>query len=129
MSGVTGSVAASVGQSFYENITSSVGSVTAGVQQSYEIIPTLGVDITEINLSLAVFPNPTTDILNLKVGFKDYNKYRYDLFDSSGKLLTSQPITQAQTQITMTSYPASIYLLKISKEGATIKIFKVLKNK
>ncbi|MDN3693745.1 T9SS type A sorting domain-containing protein [Chryseobacterium tructae] len=80
-------------------------------------------------MSLAVFPNPTTDILNLKVGFKDYNKYRYDLFDSSGKLLTSQPITQSQTQITMTSYPASVYLLKISKEGKDIKIFKVLKNK
>ncbi|AZA93517.1 Por secretion system C-terminal sorting domain [Chryseobacterium nakagawai] len=129
MSGSTGNITASVGQSFYETIPSSVGSVTPGVQQSYEIVPTLGVSIIEINLSLAVFPNPTTDILNLKVGFKDYNKYRYELFDSSGKLLTGQPITQPQTQITMTSYPASMYLLKVSKEGENIKIFKVLKNK
>lgn len=130
MSGSAGSVTASIGQSFYETISSSsVGSIKAGVQQSYEIIPTLGVGITEINLSLNIFPNPTTDILNLKVGFKDYRKYRYDLFDSSGKLLTGQPIDQSTTQITMTSYPASVYLLKISKEGKDIKIFKVLKNK
>ncbi|MCS4304197.1 T9SS type A sorting domain-containing protein [Chryseobacterium sp. BIGb0232] len=129
MSGTTGNVAASVGQSFYETITSSAGSVAAGIQQPYEIIPTLGVDIVEINLNLAIFPNPTTDILNLKIGFKDYSKYHYDLFDGSGKLLTSQSITQPQTQITMTPYPASIYLLKISKEGKNIKIFKVLKNK
>ncbi|AZB07756.1 T9SS C-terminal target domain-containing protein [Chryseobacterium sp. G0162] len=129
MSGSTGNVTATVGQSFYETISSPAGSIAAGVQQSYEIVPTLGVDITEINLSLNIFPNPTTDILNLKVGFKDYNKYRYELFDSSGKLLTSQPITQPQTQITMTSYPASVYLLKISREGKNIKIFKVIKNK
>ncbi|MEJ5105987.1 T9SS type A sorting domain-containing protein [Chryseobacterium sp. MYb328] len=129
MSGTTGNVAASVGQSFYETITSSAGSVAAGIQQPYEIIPTLGVDIVEINLNLAIFPNPTTDILNLKIGFKDYSKYHYDLFDGSGKLLTSQSITQPQTQITMTPYPASIYLLKISKGGKNVKIFKVLKNK
>lgn len=129
ISGTTGSVTASIGQSFYETISSSVGSVTAGVQQSYEITATLGISVTEINLGLAVFPNPTTDILNLKVGFKDYEKYHYELFDSSGKSLMAKPILQSQTQITMTPYPAAMYLLKISKEGKNIKIFKVLKNK
>lgn len=129
MSGTTGNVTASLGQVFYETASSSEGSITAGVQQPYEITATLGVNITEISLNLNIFPNPTTDILNLKMGFKDYDKYRYDLFDSSGKLLTSQPVLQTQTQIVMTSYPAAIYLLKISKEGKTIKIFKVLKNR
>jgi hypothetical protein len=128
MSGTAGSVTASLGQIFYTTTSSSVGSIAAGVQQSYEITATLGVDITEISLNLTIFPNPTADILNLKMGFKDYDKYRYDIFDGSGKLLTGQPILQAQTQIIMASYPASMYLLKISKEGKTIKIFKVLKT-
>lgn len=127
-SGTAGNVTASLGQIFYETTSSSVGSIAAGVQQSYDITATLGVDITEISLSLTIFPNPTADILNLKMGFKDYQKYRYDLFDGSGKLLAGQPILQAQTQIIMASYPASMYLLKISKEGKTIKIFKVLKT-
>lgn len=128
MSGSSGNVTASLGQIFYETTSSSGGNIAAGVQQPYEITATLGVDITEISLNLSIFPNPTTDILNLKMGFKDYNTYRYDLFDSSGKVLASQPILQTQTQITMASYPASMYLLKISKEGKTIKIFKVLKT-
>lgn len=128
MSGTAGNVTASLGQIFYETTPSSAGNITTGVQQPYEITATLGVDITEISLNLTIFPNPTADILNLKMGFKDYNKYRYDIFDSSGKLLASQPILQAQTQIIMSSYPASIYLLKVSKEGKTIKIFKVLKT-
>lgn len=128
MSGMIGNVTASLGQIFYETTSSSAGNVAAGVQLPYEITATLGVDITEISLNLNVFPNPTTDILNLKMGFKDYNKYRYDIFDGSGKQLASQPILQSQTQITMMSYPAGIYLLKISKEGKAIKIFKVLKT-
>ncbi|UKB82341.1 T9SS type A sorting domain-containing protein [Chryseobacterium sp. MEBOG06] len=128
MSGTTGNVTASLGQIFYETASSPAGNIATGVQHSYEITPTLGVDITEISLNLTIFPNPTADILNLKMGFKDYNKYRYDIFDSSGKLLASQPVLQAQTQIIMASYPASIYLLKVSKEGKTIKIFKVLKT-
>ncbi|MDV7698232.1 T9SS type A sorting domain-containing protein [Chryseobacterium soli] len=128
MSGTAGSVTASLGQIFYATTSSSVGSIAAGVQQSYDITTTLGVDITEISLNLTIFPNPTADILNLKMGFKDYDKYRYDIFDGSGKLLTGQSILQPQTQIIMASYPASMYLLKISKEGKTIKIFKVLKT-
>lgn len=128
MSGTTGNVTASLGQVFYEATSSSVGNIVAGVQQPYEITTTLGVDITEISLDLTVFPNPTTDILNLKMGFKDYEKYYYDIFDGSGKLLASKSISQAQTQITMTSYPAGIYLLKISKGSKIIKIFKVLKT-
>lgn len=127
-SGNTGNVSASLGQIFYETTSSSAGNIAAGVQQSYEITPTLGVNITEISLNLTIFPNPTTDILNLKIGFKDYNKYRYDIFDNSGKLLISQPILEPQTQIIMNSYPASLYLLKVSKEGKSIKIFKVLKT-
>ncbi|AZA77176.1 T9SS C-terminal target domain-containing protein [Chryseobacterium sp. G0186] len=128
MSGTSGNVSASLGQTFYETASSPAGNIATGVQHSYEITPTLGVGITEISLNLNIYPNPTADILNLKMGFKDYNQYRYDIFDGSGKLLTSQPILQPQTQIIMASYPASIYLLKVSKEGKTIKIFKVLKT-
>jgi len=128
ISGTTGSVTASIGQSFYETTSSSVGSVASGVQIPYEITSTLGTSITEINLSLAIFPNPTADILNLKVGFKDYDKYRYDIFDNSGKLLTGKSILQEKTSIAMGAYPAAVYYLKISKDGKVIKIFKVLKT-
>jgi len=128
-SGSNGNVTSSIGEVFYDTAISSTGSVAAGVQQPYEITETLGVDITEINLSLKIYPNPTPDILNLKVGFSDFKKYSYEISDGSGKLLiTKKPVIESQTSIGMASYPAAIYYLKIMKEGKVIKIFKVLKS-
>lgn len=128
LSGSNGSVTSSIGQTFYETSSSSVGSVSTGVQQSYEITGTLGSDITEINLNLKIYPIPTPDILHLKVGFNDYKKYRYDLFDGSGKILTGKSVNEPETSITMASYPAAVYYLKISKDGKVVKIFKILKT-
>lgn len=128
LSGSNGNVTSSIGQTFYEASASSSGSVSAGVQQSYEITETLGSEITEINLSLKIYPNPTPDILYLKVGFNDYKKYRYELFDGSGKVLAGKVVNESQTSIIMSSYPAAIYYLKIVKEGKVVKIFKVLKT-
>ncbi|PZU88083.1 MAG: secretion protein [Chryseobacterium sp.] len=127
-SGSSGSVTSSIGQSFYEAFTSSSGNVSTGVQQSYEITETLGTDIQEINLSFKIYPNPTPDILYLKVGFNDYKKYRYELFDGSGKVLTSKSVNESQASILMSSYPAAMYYLKVLKEGKVVKIFKVLKT-
>lgn len=127
-SGSTGEVVSSIGEVFYETTSSSSGSVSAGVQQAYEITETLGSDITEINLSLKIYPNPTPDILYLKIGFTDYKKYRYELYDSSSKLLVSKSINGSQTSILMSSYAASVYYLKIVKESKAVKIFKVLKT-
>lgn len=123
-----GNVAYSIGEVFYDTASSPSGSVAAGVQQAYEITETLGIDITEINLSLKIYPNPTPDILNLKVGFNDYKKYHYELLEGSGKSLTSKTINESQTSIKMTSYPAGIYYLKVMKGGKVMKIFKVLKT-
>jgi len=123
-----GSVTSSIGQTFYETAISSTGSVAPGVQQAYEITSHLGIDVTEINLSLAIYPNPTQDILNLKVDFSDYNKYHYQLTDSSGKLITSKSINLEKTSISMTAYPAAVYYLKVMKGSKSIKVFKVLKT-
>lgn len=124
----SGSMTASVGQTFYETSFSGQGSASAGVQQPYEIIETLGTEIAEISLSLNIYPNPTQDVLNLTLDFKNYSSYRYDLFDGSGKLITGKTISQAKTSIQMAALPAAIYYLKVSLGGKVIKIFKVVKS-
>lgn len=128
ISSPSGNVSYSIGQTFYEPITSASGSVMLGVQQSYEITETLGVEITEINLNLNIYPNPTSDILYFKIGFEDYKKYRYEFFDGNGKLLTGKPVNESQTSIRIASYPAASYLLKVTKHGKIVKVFKVLKK-
>jgi len=65
-SGSGGTVAYSVGQIVYTTNTGNTGSVAQGVEQAYEI-SSVGIKETALNISLSVFPNPTSDFLTLKV--------------------------------------------------------------
>jgi hypothetical protein len=43
-------------------------SIAQGIQQPYEISISVGIELKEINLELAAYPNPTTNNLTLKIG-------------------------------------------------------------
>ena len=68
--GSVGTVAYSVGQVVYTSNKGNSGSVDQGVQHAYEIL-TVGIKETKLNISLTVFPNPTTENLTLQIS--DYN--------------------------------------------------------
>ena len=97
--GSGGSVAFSVGQIVYTTSTGTTGSVAQGVEQAYEI-SSVGIKETALNISLSVFPNPTSDFLTLKV--QDYNNeaFSFDFLDEHSKLLLKFSVKNKQQQIT-----------------------------
>ena len=125
--GPGGSVAYSVGQPFYITYTGANGTVAQGVQQTYQIF-SLGINQSELNISLAVFPNPTYDNLNIEI--KDFNNENlsYELFDIQSKLLAKGLITSKQTQISLITLPPSAYFMHISQKNKKIQSFKIIKN-
>ena len=126
--GAGGSVSYTVGQAFYITSTDSAGSVSQGVQQPIEIQVLLGVEEHEINLYAKVYPNPTTDMINLSIGNTETSGLSYQLFDYAGRILSNNKIENEDTSISMLSYPKAIYLLSVTKDNKTIKTFKILKN-
>lgn len=126
--GQTGTISYSIGEAFYQIAEGSNGSLLPGVQQPYQITEVLGSEISEINLSLSIYPNPVADNLTLMVGFGDYSKFSYELFDTAGQIISKKRISSKSTSIPMTSYPAANYLLKVIKDGKPVKVFKVLKR-
>ncbi len=126
--GIGGTVSYSIGQVAYTTATGSGGTVNQGVQQPFEIV-TLGTDnFPEITLSMTVYPNPTTSIVNLKVGNFNFENLQFNLSDITGKLLESQKINNQETQIQMENLPQAIYLLNVFENNKTIKTFKIIKN-
>ena len=121
------SVAYSLGQVFQNVNAGSSYTVIEGVQQSYEISQTLGDANVNILLDMNVYPNPTQDVLNLRVGYKDYKNYSFEIFDSSAKVLMKKSIVDSQTKVSIASYPAAVYYLKILKGSKAVKIFKIVK--
>ncbi len=118
----------SVGQMVYSTATGSNGSVAQGVQQAFEISTTLGIENNLINLSFIVYPNPTTNVLTLKIGNFNQNNMKYALFDIQGRLLNQQKIQQENTNISTENLAPAIYFLKIFDQNNIIKIFKIIKN-
>ena len=125
--GTGGSVAYSVGQIVYTTHTGTTGSVAQGVEQAYEIY-SVGIKETTLNISLSVFPNPTSDFLTLKV--EDYNNeaLNYTLLDEQGRLVLNEQITTQDTQVAMSTLARGAYFINVLQANKKIQTFKIIKN-
>lgn len=128
LSGNGGTASVTVGQIDYFTITGAGGIVTPGIQQPYEIWVITGVELPGIELSMAVYPNPATDYVVLRVEEMPTVPIRFALYNLSGQLLDTQEILEPTTQIVLSSYAMGAYFLKIEDGDRTIKTFKVIKN-
>ncbi len=123
-----GSVAYSVGQIVYTTHTGSTGSVAQGVQQAY-VISSVGINESELNSSLSLFPNPIVDNLTLQISDFNKEKLSYLLFDTEGKLLTNGQVIAKLTQINTASLPPATYFIKVlNQENKQVESFKIIKN-
>jgi Secretion system C-terminal sorting domain len=126
--GIGGTVAYSLGQIVYTTNVSPSGTVSQGVQQAYEIYM-VGIKETELNISLTVFPNPTTNNLTLQIGNYKNEKLSYQLFDIQGKQLSNGQVMAQETQINTSSLPPGNYLINIvNQENKKIQSFTIIKN-
>ena len=127
-SGSGGSASYSVGQVVYTTNTGTNGTVAQGVQQSFEISVVTGIeDAKSINLTVSVYPNPTTDYLTLDVKDFDLSNLSFQLYDINGRLLQSQKITGNRTSIRMSNLLAAIYFVKVIQGNRDVKTFKIIK--
>ena len=127
--GTGGKVSYTVGQMVYTTNTGTSGSIAQGVQQPYEISVITGIEeAKDINLIISVYPNPSIDILTLKVENYDYQNLSYILFDIKGILLENKKVTGNLTSISMEDRISGTYFLKVMDNKKEIKTFKIVKN-
>ena len=126
--GSSGAISYTVGQVAYTTNTGSNGSVAQGVQQPFEIQTVLGMDNFNINLQMSVYPNPTTNYLQLEVKNMDFSYLSYQLFDLNGRLIANQKITSETSTIPMEQLPTAVFLLKVVDNNKEIKTFKIIKK-
>ena len=126
--GSGGTVAYSVGQVVYTTNANASGTVSQGAQQAYEIF-TVGIQETELNISLSVFPNPTADNLTLRISDYNNEKLSYQLYDVRGKLFINGQITGQQTEINTVNLPSATYFIHVvNNKNKQVQLFKIIKN-
>ncbi len=133
-SGSGGSVSYSVGQVTYQTYTGTIGSVSQGVQQPFEISVVTGTEEAKgIKLLVSAYPNPASDYIilsideNVKSGH-DLTLLYYQLYDIQGKLLQNQEITESLTNIDMVSLVPATYYVKVIQGNKEVKTFKIIKR-
>ncbi len=129
ISGTGGSTSYSVGQLVYTTNTATNGSVVQGVQQPYEISVVTGLEEAKgINLSISVYPNPTTYNLTLEVKSFELSNLKFQLYDIQGKLLQDEIITDNRTSIDMSNLVPATYFMKVIQSDQEVKTFKIIKK-
>lgn len=130
--GAGGSASYTIGQVAYATHSGNNGSVTQGVQQTYIISSETGIDgLVFIKLSIAVYPNPASDYLQLQVdasALHSIKEMQYQLFNMQGKLLESRQLVSNKTQINMNSYKSATYFVRVISKNKIIKKFQIIKN-
>lgn len=127
-SGTNGSLSYTIGQTVYTTTSGTTGSMAQGVQQAFEIQTVLGVENFNINLQMAVYPNPTTNWLQLEVKNTGFEKLNYQIFDINGKLVLQNKISTETTTISMENLSTNLYLLKVLENNKEVKTFKIIKK-
>ena len=126
-SNASGSISYSIGQVAYQSVSNSSGSVSQGVQHAFEI-STLSLEENALNLSLSAYPNPTQELLNLRVGNYKQEKLSYKLFDFQGKVISEASMLSEETTIDMKQLPVASYFVEVHNEGKKVQTFKIIKN-
>jgi len=127
VSNSSGSVSYSIGQVAFQYVSNTSGSVSQGVQQAY-VISTLNLEEKAYHFSLSAYPNPTTDVLNLRVGNYNHEPMSFILLDASGKLISEGKITQQETVLDTKMLPVATYFVEVHNEGKKVQTFKIIKN-
>jgi hypothetical protein len=126
--GSGGSSSYSVGQIVYTTHTGSNGSVSQGVQQSFEIFTLSNAALSTVSLTATTYPNPTSDYVVLAISDANLPDLSYALYDIQGRAVTKGQATQSKTQIDMQSLATGTYVLKVNQNNQELKTFKIIKK-
>lgn len=117
-----------IGELMIETYTAGNNQLTQGFHQTK--LSAVGIEDLDESIVFNVFPNPTTQQLNLEIGQGKVD-YTVRLFDVNGKMMYSELISNSGIKnIDVTKYGAGTYFLYlININHQPIKTIKIIKSK
>ncbi len=76
---------------------------------------------------VSVYPNPTKELIYVKINASAVNQSTIELYDAIGKLVVSEKATNTVTTISLANYARGIYSIRIVADGSQ-NIIKVIKE-
>ncbi len=73
-----------------------------------------------------IFPNPTSELLNIKTA--DFKGVTYSLYDGMGKLVLENKLSSQQTSIQVSHLATGSYSLVLADKNHKLKTFQLIKT-
>lgn len=126
--GVGGTSSYTLGQVFYTEATASSGSISEGVQQSFELYTLSNSELTSVNLEAVVYPNPSSDYVMLNIKDNALENLSYILMDIQGKVVSFAKIRNPVSHISLHGLAAGPYVFRVNQKNNELKTFKIIKK-
>jgi hypothetical protein len=122
-----GSISITIGEGVANTLTKGDKTITQGFQQGNLSVSIVSV-LKDLEFSISVFPNPTSDVLTLRLTKEDLTGLQYLLFDISGRLISQKNLEMNETTINVNQLNNGIYLIKVQDGMKELKTFKIVKH-
>lgn len=121
----SGSIDFTIGEVVISTGTDGTNDITQGFHQTNWNF--LGVEDYAPNYEVTVFPNPTSEVLNIRTNM--FENVAYTLYDAQGKLVLQDKLSAEQTPIQVSQIPPGSYTLELIFEGGNEGSLSMLKRK
>ena len=107
------------------NVEVYMTSMSLGILKDKITLEILGnSDLENLKSEINVYPNPTQDIINIKLD-KNVSKFRASLYNAAGQILLT---TENRSSINISNLNKGVYFLKIEPENGKPVTKKIIKN-
>ena len=113
-----------IGEVIIDTGTDGTNDLTQGFHQTNWNI--LGFEDYAPNYQATIFPNPTSDVLNIKTN--SFENVTYTLYDAQGKLVMQNILSAEQNPIQVSQLAPGSYSLTLNNETQNLKTFKLIKT-
>lgn len=120
-----GSISYTIGQISNGSIVSNSFHIQEGVQQVFTQNNAVKIEEGQLDLGMILYPNPCADFLQIDFKEKINSKYRYEIFNTEGRLITSGELNSESTKLETRLFPSASYLLRVTGDDKSLSyVFK-----
>jgi len=123
-SNASGSIDFTLGELIINTGTDGTNDITQGFHQTNWNF--VGLDDNDPSYEATIFPNPTSELLNIRTS--TFENVTYTLYDAQGKLILQDKLSAEQTPIQVNQLAPGSYSLTLNNETQNLKTFKLIKT-
>jgi len=123
-SNASGNIDFTIGELIIDTGTDGTNDITQGFHQTNWNF--VGLDDNDPSYEATIFPNPTSELLNIRTS--TFENVTYTLYDAQGKLILQDKLSAEQTPIQAGQLAPGNYSITLTNETQNLKTFKLVKS-